>query len=184
MKKLRIFLDSDEVLMNFMDPLLEKYNAYYGVNVKPTDITSWEINNSLPKGTDVYPFMKEPSFFKDLEPYPFACELIQKLMDDGHEVFIATASLEESIMDKYASFKKHFPQVKFEQILMIKRKDLLQGDILLDDGLHNISATSCKYPVIMTKGWNKEASGLRVSNLEEFYELVCAIAKEEVPTTI
>lgn len=176
MKKLQIFIDADETLMDFMTPLVEKYNDIYDKNVTNENIKTWNLNESLEKGTDMEQFMNEPNFFRNLKPYPNAAKVLKQLIDDGHDVFIATSAWQESIQDKYESFAEHFPFLKFEQILMIKRKDVLHGDILLDDALHNITVSNCTYPVTMDKPWNKEHDGIRVKDLNEFYDFVCEIA--------
>lgn len=176
MKKLRIYLDADEVLMDFMTPVLAKYNATYDTHLTFDQVHSWDLSTVAAPGTDIYQFMNEPAFFQTLEPLADAARVLKQLIEDGHDVFISTAAWEEAIPDKYESFKRHFPFMPFAQILMIQRKDILVGDILLDDGLHNIESSRCTYPVVMDKPWNRTYDGHRVSNLQEFYTFVQKIA--------
>jgi guanylate kinase len=50
-------------------------------------------------------------------------------------------------------------------------------DILFDDGLHNILASSATYPILMRRPWNQEATGiLAVNTYDEFLKLVEVIA--------
>ena len=51
-------------------------------------------------------------------------------------------------------------------------------DILFDDAMHNILTSSAKYPILMRRPWNQEATGmLAVNNYEEFLKLVEVIAE-------
>lgn len=178
MKKLRIFLDSDEVLMDFSTPIIEMYNKEYNTNLKFKDLISWDLKECVPENTNIYQFMDKKGFFKELEPFKESVSVLKKLIADGHDVFIATAGWEEVYQDKLDSFKKHFPFLDQHQILLIKRKDVLFGDVILDDGLHNIENSICKNAIIMDKPWNQNSDKPRVKDLNEFYELINKLANE------
>ena len=58
------------------------------------------------------------------------------------------------------------------------RKENIHTDILFDDGLHNILTSNAKYPVLMRRPWNQEASGmLAVNHYDEFLKIVEVIAE-------
>jgi type IV pilus assembly protein PilB len=68
---------------------------------------------------------------------------------------------------------KDFPEVPPEHILIGTRKDMVNLDILLDDGAHNITRTPATYPVLFRKPWNTHLSGLlSVNSYEDFLHLV------------
>lgn len=178
MNKLRIFLDADEVLVDFITPLLEKYNHTYSTSFKIEDVLDWDLNKIALEGTNFDIFIDEEDFFSNLKPYPDSFDILKKLIEDGHDVFIATAGKEETYKGKMNCFKKYFPFMDPSQIVLIKRKDILYGDILLDDAPHNISTTICKNPIIMDKPWNRHLKGPRVKSLTEFYEVVKKISNK------
>ncbi len=77
--------------------------------------------------------------FSDLNPIPGSIDAVQALLDAGHEVFIASTApwdQPKSWMDKRLWVGKHFPQLK-KKLFLTHRKDLLMGDILIDDNLWN-----------------------------------------------
>jgi guanylate kinase len=57
-------------------------------------------------------------------------------------------------------------------------------DILFDDGLHNILTSGARYPILMRRPWNQEATGmLAVNDYESFLKVVEVIANSyKVPT--
>ena len=49
-----------------------------------------------------------------------------------------------------------------------KDKRVIAGDILIDDGIHNLEASvDTEIPICFNQPWNKEWKGLRINKLEE-----------------
>jgi guanylate kinase len=72
---------------------------------------------------------------------------------------------------------KEFPEIPPENIYMASRKDKLNVDILLDDGMHNVMKSNAAYPILMRRPWNQSATGmLAVNNYDEFLKLVEVIS--------
>lgn len=188
MKSLQIILDSDGVLVDPITKLLKLYNEEYGENLQLSDIKDWDLTKFQREGTDILKYFRQDGFFRDLELIEGADYYIKKMIDDGHDVVIATSSPKEGIVDKIDNIMENLPFIEEDRIIPITRKFLLAGDIILDDAFHNLINTKCKYPVIYNWEWNKtipdKYSALnsrvsRVNNWEEFYELVTDISKRE-----
>lgn len=186
MKKLQIILDSDEVIVENIGKVLSLYNAEYGTDLKREQIENWDLSVFQKEGTDILKYFNMPGFFRDLPQLKDSKKYVQKLIEDGHNVVIATASPKNGILDKIEFYQEHFPFIPFENIIAISRKDLLRGDIMLDDAPHNLEKSQCKYPVIFDNLWNQNTEKMpflkplkRVSSWEEFYDFVCEIANKE-----
>lgn len=172
-KKLQLAIDADDVLVDFSGSLVRKYNKKYGKSVTMEQlITNWDLNTNVEEGEDLYEIMNKEGMFRDLEAFPDVIDGLNKLVEDGHEVIISTAGNRSAFEDKYANFKKLFPMIPEEQILMIKRKDLLHLDVMVDDGPHNIVASNCKVKIIMDKPWNRHLDGIRVNNFTEACQVI------------
>ncbi len=110
--KLTIFIDMDGVLCNFK------------------------------KAADSHEYSKKRGFRPDLvldfskfEPMPDAIDSVKKLIDMGHDVFIATTppwSHPEAWAQKRDWVIEHVPMLA-RKMFLTHRKDLLRGDILIDD---------------------------------------------------
>lgn len=172
-KKLQLAIDADDVLVDFSGSLVKRYNETYGKSVKMEELmTSWDLNKNVDDGEDLYEIMNKPGMFRNLPAFPDVIEGLKKLIEDGHEVIISTAGNRNAFDDKYANFKELFPMIPEEQILMIKRKDLLHLDVMVDDGPHNIIASNCKVKIIMDKPWNRHLSGIRVYSFGEACQVI------------
>ena len=110
--KLTIFLDMDGVLANFE-----------------------EAAATLP------PYTKRPDLhldFSKFEPMPGAIEAVEKIIAMGHDVFIATTppwNNPSAWGQKRDWVEEHLPQLK-RKMFLTHRKDLLKGDILVDDSTY------------------------------------------------
>lgn len=61
---------------------------------------------------------------------------------------------------------------------MGSRKDKIGVDVLFDDGMHNVVKSNAKYPILMRRPWNQNATGmLAVNNYDEFLKLLEVIMR-------
>lgn len=172
--KLQIILDQDGVLADTQSELIKRYNAEYGLKYTCDDITEWDLNKIQQPNTDIQKYFLQRGFFRSLKPIKDAQEIISLLTLMGDELFVATASPIEGMVDKVLWIKKYFPFIPGKNIILINRKDMLCGDIILDDALHNLSPTKVKFPIIYDRPWNRKDGKhlIRVYNWFDFFEVV------------
>ena len=109
--KLTIFLDMDGVLANF-----EKAAAQIPDVKRPDEVLD----------------------FSTFEPMPGAIDAVEKIIAMGHDVFIATTppwNNPSAWGQKRDWVEEHLPQLK-RKMFLTHRKDLLKGDILVDDSTY------------------------------------------------
>jgi|TARA_B100000497_G_C7601228_1_gene361241 5'-nucleotidase len=112
--KLRIFIDMDGVLADFQ---------------KAADLIPDSASDYDKKHPD------EVLDFSTFEVIPGAKEAVDKLIDMGHDLFIASTppwNNKAAWGQKGAWIEEHFPALK-RKVFLTHRKDLLDGDILIDD---------------------------------------------------
>ena len=118
-KKKRIYVDMDGVLCDFA-----------GAMAKQGPEMTKKYNG---KATAV------PGFFLNMEPMPGAIEAFEKLAQ-MHDVYILSTgpwSSPGAWTEKVLWVQKHLPEAAFKRLILGHDKDLLQGDILIDDRLEN-----------------------------------------------
>ena len=98
-------------------------------------------------------------------------------MDAGHEVFIVTATPYESVTDKMTEVLfRYFPFLTWKQLIITSRKQLIRGDVLIDDGVHNLEGGDY-VKILMTaphnRNYDAEANGMiRVQTWAEIEEVI------------
>lgn len=164
-------LDQDDVLAQHNEEVIERYNKKYGTNFCSEDIISWDMTSIM--GKQVEKIMFVPEMFKDLKIVDNCYDYLKILYEsDLFEIFIVTAAHPASCGYKYNWVKEKLPFFNKKNMIFTNRKDLVNGDLLLDDGPHNIIAFK-KDVVIMDKPYNRNIEGFdRITNWNQFPDLV------------
>jgi len=175
--KLSVALDIDDLLLECTAYALRLASEKYQYD---PPISIYEVEHWGPHGTRVdamYEFFKDPEFYRTQPVYPGAKEFVRKL-SEMMEVFVCTAIPPEFMGIRAKRIMEEFPEIPPDHIYMGSRKDKIQVDILFDDAMHNVLASSAKYPILMRRPWNREATGMMaVNNYDEFLKLVEVIAE-------
>ena len=101
-----------------------------------------------------------------------ARDFVWALQEQG-EVFICTAIRPEFMGLRIRQIREFFPFLPEDHIIMGSRKSLLQFDVTLDDGGHNILESRSRFPVLFRKPWNHRITGIMaVNSYADFLELL------------
>ena len=159
---MRILIDMDQVLCQWVERVLEWYNEDKGTSWTRDEITTWDVKQNLGPNSDdfIRSSMRYPEFYRDLLPIEGAIYGMKRLMKAGHDVIIASAvpkSAGIAYAGKMEWLRRNLPEFPLNNFVAIHRKDLLQGDLLVDDGLHNIAAfaRTGRSTVIFDAPWNR-----------------------------
>lgn len=174
--RLSTALDVDDLLLECVPYAIRLANEKYKFD---PPITIHEVNRWGRTGTRtdvIFEFMDKPEFFENQPVIKGAREFVQKL-SQMTEVFVSTAVWPEYMTLRFQRILKEFPEIPKDHILMGSRKDMIDVDILFDDGMHNVLNSNAAYPILMRRPWNREATGIMsVNSYDEFLKLVEIIA--------
>lgn len=157
----RLLIDMDGVLNDAITMLLARYNADYNDNLRIEDITAWELDKFVKPecGKMIYSYFREKGFFSKLPVQEHAQEVLARLLRAGHEIYVVTSSPPEAYEDKYYWFRRHFPFIPEQNIIFCTPKQITTGDVLFDDGPHNIKEwlkhNPGKIAIVMDAPWNR-----------------------------
>lgn len=190
MKKLTVLCDFDDVLINFCEVWVQLINEQNGTFIHISDIKEWEIAKFFPNLTheQIYKPLYEGEIWDRVVPLPGAVDYLRKIMEDGHEVYIVTSSHYKTIATKIEKvLLKYFPYFNPSDVLVVNKKKMVIGDVLIDDGEHNLKGGVYK-GILMNQPHNEsfdadEAGFIRVHNWEETYDVINKIAKGESDET-
>jgi 5'-nucleotidase len=127
-----ILVDMDSIVADFYFGVIDRYTQETGHVPPPEILGTWDAK--FPNGKDCYAYFKEPGFFEGLKPIPGALEFLEAAKAAGHDVLIlSAATLTHVPTEKYKWFTQHLPSFSRQQIMFAARKDLVRGDVLIDD---------------------------------------------------
>ena len=174
--RLSTALDIDDLLMECTAYAVRLANEKYQFDPPLTIHEHKKWGRQGTRSDVIFEFFKDPEFYRTQPVIAGAKEFVRKL-SRMTEVFVSTAIPPEFMGIRAQRILEEFPEIPADHIYMGSRKDKIQVDILFDDAMHNILSSSAKYPILMRRPWNQEATGmLAVNNYDEFLKLVEVIA--------
>ena len=173
-----ILVDVDNVLEDLNQAWVNAVNEKYGTNVSPNDIVSWDIEQFFDglSRTQVFSPLHDKRFWESLEPIDGAPEYLKKLIDDGYQVLLVTSSHPDTIQYKYRFIVKYFPYISFKDIIFASKKQMIRGDVMIDDAPHNLEGGEYLGLLMYSphnRGYNAEEQGfIPVDNWEQIYNTI------------
>ena len=182
---MKILVDMDDVLEQLVAGWTAYMNDRYGTHVTPEDVHDWNMSKAFPDLTheQVYSAVDDDALWDLVQPMPGAAEALQKLTSDGHEIYIVTATGYRTMKAKMEKVLfRYFPFLSWSQVIVTEHKQLIRGDILIDDGPHNMQGGEYR-KILFSANHNlsfDEASvnAVRVTGWDEVLEAVEKIRQE------
>ena len=182
---MRILVDMDDTIEQLLKAWIRRVDEKYGRHTTLGQMTDWDVTKAYPGLTheQVYGVTYESGFWKTVEPIPGAAEALKRLMDEGHEVLIVTATPYEHLQEKMGDLLfRCFPFLTWDQVIVTSRKQLIQADVLIDDGVHNLVGGTYR-KILFTAPHNirydAAANGMtRVSNWAEALSVIDLLAAQ------
>jgi len=174
-----ILVDMDDTIEKLLEAWVNRANEKYHRNVSLDEITDWNVSapySGISK-EEIYGVIYEPGFWAGIKPIPGAPEALKHFMDEGHRVYIVTATEIEHVEEKMKHLLfRYFPFLTWEQVIITSRKQLICGDVLIDDGIHNLEGGSYR-KILFTAPHNRfydaEANGMtRVHTWDEVVRII------------
>ena len=140
------------------------------------DIKEWELEKAFPNlsESELLAPLIQAEFWQRVTVKPGAVDIIKKLIQDGHKIYVVTSSSYKTLQAKLDNcLFKYFPFLNEEDIIITYDKSLIGCDLLLDDAIHNlINFNGIK--VLFDASYNKNSTveDFRVNSWKDFYELV------------
>ncbi len=175
--RLSTALDIDDLLMECTSYAIRLANEKYKFDPPMTIYEKAAWGKLGTRADSIYPYFSDPEFYRTQPVYEGAKEFVRKLTQMT-DVFICTAVPPQFMGIRAQRIMEEFPEIPADHIYMGARKENIHTDILFDDALHNILNSNAKYPILMRRPWNQEATGmLAVNHYDEFLKIVEIIAE-------
>ncbi len=183
-----IAVDWDNCINNLTEKVLEIYNAQSGKNIQMSDLTSYSFYDCLSKedADGITKLFKNKVMWDSLSPINGAKDGLQRLIDDGHKVYIVTATAPENFAWKIQWMKKYFPFFNADNVIRMMDKSLLKCNVLIEDSMDQLIKNKLCYRVCFDYPWNRsDPKDLvydihRVKDWKEILETINQIEKERL----
>lgn len=136
-----ILVDMDDVLENLSEAWIGALNEEYGTEVDYREERDWKMEKSFPDLTpaQIYAPLYDEAFWARVKPIPGAAEVLDRLIRDGNEIFVVTTSNYTTLKTKMEDVLfKYYPFLDWRNVIVATRKQMVRGDVLIDDGPHNL----------------------------------------------
>lgn len=183
MKRLTVLVDMDDTIESLLSAWVERLNRSFGTEVNPDEVSEWDISKSFPTLTkeQVYSPLLCDDFWYSVMPIDGASDALQQLIADGHRVLIVTTSAYQTLRTKMdVVLFGYFPFLTWNDVIITSHKQLVRGDVLVDDGVHNLEGGDYM-KVLMdaphNRSYDAEANDMiRVKNWGEAYSIITNLA--------
>ncbi len=171
-----ILLDMDGVIVNFIDGIIKSL----GLSINHDDWLEWDYHERL--GISKSAFWRatnEKDWWLNLEPYPWASELVSLLRRDYDLVYCTSPSLDSSCpSQKIDWLRKHkfMGNTNSYQIGPMKCLNARSGAILIDDYDVNVDnyRVAGGRAITFPQAWNSEGVKDRVEHIMKELEVLRA----------
>jgi 5'-nucleotidase len=138
-----ILCDMDEVVADLLGEWVHRYNQMYNDTLAREDITGWDMADFVKPecGKDIYKILRHDGLYDSVHPIPNAHWGIKALRSLGYRVVFVTTCVDETMDAKlrwlvqWRFLPRQYTQADF---IAAKDKALIRGELLIDDGPHNI----------------------------------------------
>lgn len=160
---MRLLIDQDEVLADFLGGLFLRWNEIHGTGLTRADVREWNLTRVLgPEAKEwIIKTLSHPRFFAELSPMPGAIDGMTKLRDRGHDMMIVThvdPDITGAFDGKREWVRQHLPWLPLKNVVFATRKELVDGEALVDDAPHNIelwAGAGKRGAIVFDAPWNR-----------------------------
>jgi 5'(3')-deoxyribonucleotidase len=153
---LRIVIDFDSTLFQTIEHALDVYNKRHDTSIELSQITTYNLYESLPTevADELFELFIDKDLYDSLQPYKGAVRTVRTLIEQGHEIYVATASDMRNMEWKEQLLQKHFPFIPKNNLIRIHNKALLDVDVMIEDNIDNLTQTFADR-VCFNQLWNQ-----------------------------
>lgn len=158
---LTIMVDIDGVLNTLDTTVIEVYNEDSGDNLSPQDITEYHIEKFVkPEYRENFKnYFLDKRVWRRIEVVKYACEVLNKLWDEGYNLIFVTKTECENMVKKRNWLNRNFSFMGEDNIrkrlYSAPKKQFIRADIAIDDGLFNLIGDRTYYSICFDKPYNQ-----------------------------
>jgi 5'(3')-deoxyribonucleotidase len=182
----RIAIDFDETLFPTLEKVIDIYNKRHGTNFELSQITAYNLSDSfdVDVADELLELFVDKDVYSSLQPYKGAVRAVKTLIEQGHEVYIATSTDVRNMEWKEELLQRHFPFIPKKNLIRIHNKALLNVDVLVEDKMDNLKSTFADR-ICFNQPWNIDDDAdyvysiYRFRHWGEINNIICEIERKD-----
>ena len=176
---MKILVDMDDVLVNTLSAWVEWLNEHHSLCVAVDDIAQWDMKYAFPQLTNeqIHKPLLTDYFWSTVTAKPDAKAYLERLIKEGHDIFVVTASNYVTLKAKMERcLLRNFPFLSWDNVIITYHKQLISGDVLIDDKPDNLIGGQYAR-ILFTASHNRKFSTssngmFRANNWSDVYEIL------------
>jgi 5'-nucleotidase len=170
--KPRVWIDLDSVIYDLHTPWLSQHNAEYPNHIlRIEDHKGWDAQkacNDVNCGANIYSYFNKPETWLNGKPIDNCVEVIERWQqEDIADIGILTTTPNALAAQlKLQWINQYLPTIKDVIIVNGHLKHLIVGDVLIDDGIHNLENFN-GLKILYNQSWNQDSNFVRANNWTE-----------------
>lgn len=181
-----IACDVDNVLNNLTEVMLEVFNSQYGKSYTIEDLPTYKLENCLEpeEAKQMKTIFDDKNIWSKVRPISGAQDGLQKLIRDGHQVYLVTNNSPYTYGYKYDWVRHYFPFIDPSKIVCMSDKWFFKADLMIEDCFETLTAKPYYHRILMDCPWNQSTKDYvygiyRCNNWSEIIAAVNEICEEE-----
>jgi 5'(3')-deoxyribonucleotidase len=162
MSKLIVAVDMDDTICHLVKRAIYHNNLNYPTHpLTYEDMENWNTDHIRHPDCTQQIFFGRPGLYEELELFDeYVVDEMEKL-HNAYDLIIATAAYPTAVPEKWNWLQKHMPFIPNENFFPCKRKSLINFDMLIDDGPHNLipAMKQGRKVLCLPHPWNLKARG-------------------------
>ena len=152
-----IACDVDNVICNLQETVVNLFNKRHNTHYTLNNFTEYDVMNILPtaEAVEMKDMYGETGLYNLVKPLPGAQDSLQKLMNEGHQIYLVTDAIPKTYGEKVEFVHRYFPFIDDSHIVAMKHKHLFRCDVLIEDNLANLLAKPYYHRICFNYPWNE-----------------------------
>ena len=152
-----IACDIDNTICNLQEVVIDLFNKRYGTNYTMNDFHEYDVMNVLPTpdGIVMRDMYGENGLYNKVKPYHKTSDVLQKIINNGHQVYFVTDAIPKTYGEKIDFIKRYFPFIDDAHIVSMKHKHMFRCDIMIENNFANLLARTYYHRVLINQPWNQ-----------------------------
>ena len=152
-----IMCDIDNTINNLQEATTNLFNEHYGTHYALSNFNDYDVANVLPvkEAIAMKELYGESGIYNYVRPMHDAQEAIQKLLNNGHQVYFVTDAISKNYYEKVEWVKHFFPFIDEAHIVAMKHKHLFKCDVMIEDNMKNLLAGVSYHRICYDRPWNR-----------------------------